>query len=328
MLSLILPTYKEAENIRTLVPALEEVLRQIPHEIIIVDDDSPDFTWRIATEMAQKIPALHVIRRVGRRGLSSAVTEGFDAAKGDVLMVMDADGQHDSSIIPQLYEAIRAGATIAVASRYRAGGDMGGWSGIRPLMSKTATFFARKLPAVEVSDPMSGFFALDREAYRAIASQLRPTGFKILLEVLAFLPRGSKTAEVPLHFGMRKHGESKLSAAVQLQFISQLLRIIAHRFWWLPWALFALIAAIILFAVAPRIIALLPVYTDEAVRTRLASALHTVSAREGIVLSDLEIQRVEGDDVLLRQRVHGRGTDDRYCLRLSLADASTQPCDE
>src|ERR1044071_4836035 len=109
MLSLILPTYNESQNLPGLLEKLREVLRDTPSEIIVVDDDSPDGTWKIAQELAEKRDDLRVIRRVGRRVLSSAVIEGFLAAKGDVLAVADADGQHDLSLIPRLNAAIGDG---------------------------------------------------------------------------------------------------------------------------------------------------------------------------------------------------------------------------
>ena len=117
MLSLVLPTYNEADNLPELVPALEALLAGLPYEIIVVDDDSPDGTWRVALDLARQRDRVRVIRRVGRRGLSSAVVEGFLAAKGDVLAVADADGQHDLALLPKLYDAVRAGANVAVGSR-------------------------------------------------------------------------------------------------------------------------------------------------------------------------------------------------------------------
>src|ERR1051325_1091319 len=114
MLSLILPTYNEAESLPRLLPKLEEALRGVEAEVIVVDDDSPDGTWRVARELARRYPWLHVIRRVGRRGLSSAVIEGCLAAKGDVLAVADADGQHDLQILPGLAAAVAGGAGMAI----------------------------------------------------------------------------------------------------------------------------------------------------------------------------------------------------------------------
>ena len=162
MLSLVLPTYNEAENIPELLPQIKKVLKKVPHEIIVVDDNSPDETWRVAQELAHNTDNVHVIRRIDRRGLSSAVIDGFLAAKGDVLMVMDADGQHDMEKLPELYEAAQKNNGIAIGSRYVKGGSIGEWDEQRYFMSRMATGLAKKLCKVQVQDPMSGFFAVTR----------------------------------------------------------------------------------------------------------------------------------------------------------------------
>ena len=222
MLSLVLPTFNEAENLPLLLPKLEEVLKGIPHEIIIVDDDSPDQTWHIAQELSEKIGDLHVIRRIGRRGLSSAVVEGFLAAKGDVLAVMDADGQHDLTLIPKLFVAVRSGSNVAIGSRYIEGGSVGSWDERRYRLSRIATNLAKRLCKVEVNDPMSGFFALDRKTFEATLPRLNPKGFKILLDFLVHVPKGTTAKEIPFTFGTRMHGESKLSRRVQIEFLEYL----------------------------------------------------------------------------------------------------------
>src|SRR3989338_7039593 len=142
MLSLILPTFNEAQNIPELIPKLKEVLRGIAHEIIVVDDDSPDGTWKVTQELAQKHDDLHVIRRIGRRGLSSAVIEGFLASKGDVLAVMDADGQHDMGLIPKLAVSATKTKGMAIGSRYIEGGSVEGWDERRHFLSRIATRLA------------------------------------------------------------------------------------------------------------------------------------------------------------------------------------------
>lgn len=230
MLSLILPTYNEAENLPELLPKLRDVLKNIPHEIIIVDDDSPDGTWRMAQEMAVGREDLHVIRRIGRRGLSSAVVEGFLVAKGDVLAVMDADGQHDLSLLPKLHDAVRNGANIAVGSRYVEGGSVGMWDERRHFLSRLATKLAIGVCKVRVCDPMSGFFALDRGTFEAALPRLNPKGFKILLDLLVHVPPATKAVEIPFTFGMRRHGESKLSRRVQIEFLEYLYDVTMGRF--------------------------------------------------------------------------------------------------
>lgn len=230
MLSLILPTYNESENLPELLPKLEKVLKDIPHEIIIVDDDSPDETWRVAQELGHDRDDVHVIRRVGRRGLSSAVIEGFLSAKGEVFAVMDADGQHDMDILPKLYAAVGDDAGIAIGSRYTEGGSVGEWDERRHLMSRVATKMAIAVCRVKVSDPMSGFFAIRRNLFQGIARHLNPKGFKILLDLLVCVPKDTVVAEVPFTFSTRLHGESKLSRRVQIEFLEYLYDVTVGRY--------------------------------------------------------------------------------------------------
>ena len=218
-LSVVLPTYNEAQNLPTLVPRIVELLKDIRHEVIIVDDNSPDGTWRVAEELGERFDNVRVIRRVGRRGLASAVIEGFLAAKGGVLLAADADGQHDFQLLIKLLAAVEEGAGLALASRYVAGGSVGEWDERRHALSRLATRLAQRLCRVPVADPMSGFFAVSRSTFAAALPGLNPVGFKILLDLLVHLPPGTTVREVPLQFGSRLHGESKLSRLVQLQFL-------------------------------------------------------------------------------------------------------------
>src|SRR3989344_2721732 len=222
MLSLILPTYNEALNLPELLPKIRSVLSQVPHEIIIVDDDSPDHTWKVAQELAEKLGDVHVIRRIGRRGLSSAVIEGFLSAKGDVLAVMDADGQHDMGLLAALHQEVTKNGGIAIGSRYVSGGSVGEWDERRYMLSRIATRMAIGLCAVKVNDPMSGFFAIERSAFEDIHPRLNPKGFKILLDLLVHARKGTTVNELPFSFGVRTHGESKLSRRVQLEFLEYL----------------------------------------------------------------------------------------------------------
>jgi dolichol-phosphate mannosyltransferase len=230
MLSLVLPTYNESENLPGMLQAASAVLKDIPHEIIVVDDDSPDGTWQVAHKLSRQFDRVRVIRRVGRRGLSSAVIEGFLSAKGDVLVVADADGQHDLGLLPKLYNAVVDGNEMAIGSRYVEGGGVGQWDERRHFMSKIATGLAIKLCKVRVSDPMSGFFAIDRELFVQIASKLNPRGFKILLDLLVHAPSDIGVVEIPFTFGVRTHGESKLSRRVQIEFLEYLYDSTVGRF--------------------------------------------------------------------------------------------------
>ena len=208
MLSLVLPTYNEAQNIPALLPKIRKALAGVQYEIIIVDDNSPDNTWKVAQEYSKDIPNIHVLRRIDRRGLSSAVIDGFLAAKGDVLMVMDADGQHDIGVLKKIHDACKKSGGVAIGSRYIAGGSVGEWDEQRYFMSRMATRIATQLCHVEVQDPMSGFFAVHRTVFESVLPKLNPKGFKILLDVLVHLPADITVQEIPF----------KLSRRVQLEF--------------------------------------------------------------------------------------------------------------
>jgi dolichol-phosphate mannosyltransferase len=246
MLSLILPTFNEAENLPELLPAIEEAMQDQNFEILIVDDDSPDETWRLAEELAKSRPHLRVIRRIGRRGLSSAVIEGFLAAKGEVLAVMDADGQHDAALLSRLHAAVIApsiGADIAIGSRYMEGGSVGVWDERRHLLSRAATRISQRLCRVVVHDPMSGFFAIRRSVFMEVLPRLNPMGFKILLDLLVHVPRETRAVELPFRFGTRLHGESKLSARVQIEFLEYLWDVTVGRAVPLTFVKFCLVGA-------------------------------------------------------------------------------------
>jgi dolichol-phosphate mannosyltransferase len=229
MLSLVLPTYNEAESLPDLLAEVEAALAGIEHEVIVVDDDSPDGTWRLARELARERPWLHALRRVGRRGLASAVVEGFLSAKGDVLAVADADGQHDPAALRELHAAVRAGAQLAIGSRYVGGGAVGEWDERRQLLSRVATALAHRACRVRAEDPMSGFFAVERSAFEEVLPRLNPRGFKILLDILVHAPAGLRVAELPIAFRVRRRGASKLSRLVGAQFLEYLYEVLLGR---------------------------------------------------------------------------------------------------
>lgn len=241
MLSLILPTYNESANLPVLLPAIHKVLSGRDFEVIIVDDDSPDLTWQQALRFAQSDSHFRVIRRIGRRGLSSAVIEGFLAATGDVLAVMDADGQHDTQLLTALEDAIRRDADLAIGSRYIEGGSVGTWDERRFALSRKATALAQKLCKVPVADPMSGFFAIRRETFEKALPSLNPKGFKILFDLLVHLPTPSTVREIPLKFGLRIAGESKLSRRVQVEFLEYLYDATIGRYIPLSFVKFAIV---------------------------------------------------------------------------------------
>jgi len=229
-ISVIVPTYNESENLPILIQRLSTTLDGLSHEIIVVDDDSPDGTWQVAEDLSDSFPSVRTIRRIDAKGLSSAVTTGMLQATGFVLAVMDADLQHDEAILPQMYEQItKHHFDVAVGSREAVGGSYGEWSISRKFVSFGAKLLAQVALGPQVSDPMSGFFAISRAYFNNTVERVNPSGFKILLE---FIVRGDnpKTTEVGYTFRNRLHGETKLNATIAVEYI---LALIDLRFGWL-----------------------------------------------------------------------------------------------
>ena len=222
--SVIAPTYNERDNLRPLVAALDRALAGLAKaglewELIVVDDDSPDRTWEVAQACAREGWPVRCLRRLGRRGLASAVVEGVLASSADLVVVMDADGQHDETAIPALLQALDDGADLAVASRHAPGGGLGEWDAHRRGLSALATRLSTALMRVQVSDPMSGFFAMRRAELLACVYGLSQSGYKILLDILASARPGLRIAEVPYVFRPRARGESKLDTLVGVEFL-------------------------------------------------------------------------------------------------------------
>ncbi len=229
--SVVVPTYDEAGNIETLLDRLTEVLAPFAHEIIVVDDDSPDRTWELVQRRAVADRRIRLIRRFDQRGLASAVLAGMDAADGTAIAVIDADFQHDESVLPSLVGAILDGrAEIAVGSRLAPGGSYGSFGRRRRLLSAAGTVVAHRLLGVGVTDPMSGFFAVSRERVDRVRLGLRPRGFKILVDLLAAPPR-PRVVEVPYRFRTRRSGDTKLDASIGLAFVATVARATAARAW-------------------------------------------------------------------------------------------------
>lgn len=234
-LSVIIPTFNEAKNIAELIESLElslgESLSTAEFELIVVDDNSPDETWRVALELAASRPNLRVIRRQGERGLSTAVIRGWQAAEGAVLAVIDGDLQHPPEVVAKLFAKVREGADLAVGSRNIEGGGVSDWSLLRRVLSRGAQLIGLLvLPGVlgRVSDPMSGCFALRRETISGV--MLNPLGYKILLEVIG-RGRIGRVAEVGYVFRERVVGASKVTSKVYLEYLGHLVRL---RFATLP----------------------------------------------------------------------------------------------
>jgi dolichol-phosphate mannosyltransferase len=218
-LAVIIPTFNESANVHKLLGLLEEALQGIVWEAIFVDDDSGDGTADLIREIGRTNIRVRVLQRLGRRGLSSAVIEGMMATSAPVLAVIDADLQHDETILPRLYAAVRDGADLAVGSRYVGNGGLGDWDKRRQAVSRGATMIARRLLKTQLSDPMSGFFAISRDALKASLPRLSGGGFKILLDIAASAPEPLKVVELPYIFRTRTAGESKLDLMVTAEYL-------------------------------------------------------------------------------------------------------------
>ncbi len=225
-LSVIIPTYNERENVRPLVERLAKVLRSVPadSEILVVDDDSPDGTARIAEEMAAEFP-LRVLVRRGRRGLARSILEGFEAAEGDYLLVMDADLSHPPEQVPRMWEVMTSErCDLVVGSRFVPGGVVAGRTAFRRGLSLLSRLLVS--PLTRVKDPLAGFFLVRREVVEG--GRFNPIGFKLLLEILV---RGGceRVREVPITFRDRDRGASKFSGTVMLEYAVQVVGLYGER---------------------------------------------------------------------------------------------------
>ena len=214
-LSIVVPTFNESRNIRELLCRLEASLGATGWEVIFVDDDSPDGTATEVRTIARIDSRVRCLQRVGRRGLASACIEGMLATAAPTIAVMDADLQHDETVLPRMLAEIKqGGADLVVGTRYAAGGSTVDWNGSRKAMSQLATTASRMILRQPVSDPMSGFFMLQRKVLDATVYDLSGLGFKILLDILATAKQPLCIAEVPYRFRERFAGESKLDELV------------------------------------------------------------------------------------------------------------------
>ena len=229
-LTVVIPTFNEAGNIEPLLERIGIALMGIDWEAIFVDDGSSDGTPELVTEIAQSDRRVRLLRRIGRRGLSSAVVEGALSSTAPVIAVIDADLQHDERILPELYAAVAGGKELAIGTRYAANGSTGEWDAGRLKISRFATALAAPIMKTPLSDPMSGFFAVRRAVLLEAAPHLSSVGYKILLDLVASAPRALTVAEVGYTFGTRQHGESKLDQTVALEYLELLLDKTLGRF--------------------------------------------------------------------------------------------------
>ena len=226
MLSLVAPTYNERDRLPDLVAAVFTAFQAggVDGELIIVDDNSPDGTGRVADELATRYP-MKVIHRAGKLGLGTAVVEGFNASEAEVVGVIDADLSHPPALVPRMLAAMReTGADVVVGSRYIPGGGTGPWQLSRRLMSRFACLLAKGLTPVR--DVTSGFFLIRRDRARGVT--ISAGGFKICLELL-IRSAPALVVEVPYEFQMRTAGASKMNLKEALGYLRQLRDLRAYR---------------------------------------------------------------------------------------------------
>lgn len=222
-LTIVLPTFNEKGNVVPILDRLERALAYVHYEVIFVDDDSPDGTTDAVRQVARDRDNVRVLHRIGRRGLSSACIEGILAAAAPFVAVMDADLQHDETILPEMLWRIREeNLDLVVGSRNLSGGSMGEFAQWRVKLSHLGKRLSLMGAEHELSDPMSGFFVVRVSAFQQFAHRLSAIGFKILLDIVLSAGPGLRIGEVPYRFRQREHGESKLDVLVGLEYFELL----------------------------------------------------------------------------------------------------------
>jgi dolichol-phosphate mannosyltransferase len=244
-LAIIIPTLNERDNVGIVVQRLNRVLAGIAWEAIFVDDDSPDGTADAVRALGRTQANIRCLQRLGRRGLSSACIDGILASGAPFAAVMDGDLQHDENLLPAMLARIKAeGLDVVIASRHIGEGGLGEWQRSRIMISDVASRLGRLIVKADLSDPMSGFFMIRREAFAEAMRALSGQGFKILLDLFASSPRPLVFAEVPLNFRPRLHGESKLDVMVAWEYLMLLLQKLVGPVFPVRFVLFSLIGAL------------------------------------------------------------------------------------
>jgi dolichol-phosphate mannosyltransferase len=236
-LSIVIPTFKEVENINELIRRVSSSLKGIRWEMIFVDDDSPDGTSQEVRRIGRMDPRIRCIQRIGRRGLSSACLEGMLASSAQYVAVMDADLQHDEALLASMLETMRhENLDLVVGSRYIQGGSIGQWAESRAVISRLATKLSRLVLKGELSDPMSGFFMIKHSVMLScVKNRVSGIGFKILLDLFSSSPEPLRYKELPYDFRARFAGDSKLDTTVAWEYFMMLLdklfgRVVPIRF--------------------------------------------------------------------------------------------------
>ena len=221
MLSIIIPAFKEHDNLVVLIPRITEILKDKIFEIIIVDDNSGDGTKELISETSRKNPIVKLLIRKEKFGLTSAIVEGVAFSKGEDILVMDADLSHPPEKINEFFDALND-FDLVVGSRNLPGGGVEDWPVLRKIISWGASTLAKLLLGVKIGDPMSGFFAIKKNVF--MKTRFRINGYKILLNILAD-NKNIRIKEIPYLFKNRFVGTSKLGMKEMLIYLSDLIKI-------------------------------------------------------------------------------------------------------
>ena len=219
-LSIITPTFNESLNVSKFIASIEKTLKIKDYEIIFVDDNSNDQTYAVVKNISQSKNYIRCIRRIGRRGLSSAVIEGCLSSASEYLLVIDSDLQHDETKIPNMLKLLKEKKLdLVVGSRFLNSKKTKGLSKFRNFLSRFANYLANKISNAELTDPMSGFFLIKRSVFDSLAPKLSGLGFKILLDIFSSAGGNIRFKEIHFNFKKRQHGESKLDSLVIWEYL-------------------------------------------------------------------------------------------------------------
>lgn len=224
LLTIVVPTFNERENVGALLNRVAEALRDVRWEIVFVDDDSSDCTYQVVRDLAAEDRRVRLLHRIGRRGLAGACIEGLLSSTAPYVAIIDADLQHDERLLYSMLNRLRdSKLEIVVGSRFVDGGSLGDWSEDRQLTSRIATRLSQLVLKADLKDPMSGFFMMKRELVDEVVRDLSGIGFKILLDIFISAKRPLRFEELPYTFRSRVAGESKLDSMVATEYILMLL---------------------------------------------------------------------------------------------------------
>jgi dolichol-phosphate mannosyltransferase len=243
--AIVLPTYNERENVALVIARLTEALSSVAWQAIFVDDDSPDGTADEVAAHARLDPRIRLIHRIGQRGLASACIDGMLATDAPFVAIMDADLQHDATILPRMLARLQEESLdVIVGSRNSEGGSMGEFGQRRVLLSRLGQKIGCVVCRCDISDPMSGFFMLRRSFLLDVVPRLQRGGFKILVDILASSRRKVRVGEIGYTFGARRNGESKLDVFVGIEYLSLIFNKLLGGFLPTRMGLFLLVGAI------------------------------------------------------------------------------------